>query len=433
MFRFALSPKNSMHIGDLRVALINYICAKKENSGFAVRIQDADKNRNIDKKDKEMLQILSLFGIKYDKVFYQSDNIKFHQQFGAKLLMDKKAFACFCSENELYKKRESAKRKGIVYKYDGTCEKLSDKEVLENEKPFVLRIKKPADDINFYDEIKGNMSFKSDTIDSFVILRIDKKPTYNFACSIDDMLEDINFIILSEDCILDTLKQEVTRRYLGYNKKIKYAHLPVILKTNGKKISKKDDALSIRWLLEEGFLPEAIANYLLLLGNKTPKKIFSIDEAISWFDVKNISKFPVKFDINKLKELNVEHIKLKDSAKLASLINYSSSKIGELIKFYTRENSTIKEIKEKIDTIFALKNPNSDIKENFKILQKLILESQEFEEFEEFEQYLMRKSGLKGKDFLKTLRFMLTGQENEDKLNELYPYIKDNLQEITRS
>ncbi len=433
MFRFAPSPTGDMHIGNLRVALINYICAKKENKRFVVHIKDTDNKRNIEKKDQEILQILSLFAIKYDRVFYQSDNIKFHQQFGAKLLMDKKAFACFCTESELEEKKELAKSKNKPYRYDGACEKLSDKEVLKNKKPFVLRIKEPIHSITFYDEIKGNMSFKPDVVDSFVILRIDKTPTYDFACAIDDMLEDVGFIIRGEDHISNTPKQEVIREYLGYKKRMKYAHLPIILNTNGKKMSKKDDASSVKWLLEVGFLPEAITNYLLLIGNKTPKEIFSIKEAISWFDIKNISKSPAKFDMDRLKELNKEHIKLQDPVKLASIMSYSSFDIGELIKFYTQEGSTIKEIKEEIDTIFALKIPNNDIKENFRVLQKIIQESKNFENFENFKQYLMQKSGLKGKKFFKSLRFLLTGRENGPRLNELYPYIKDYLKEITRS
>ena len=353
MYRFAPSPTGDMHIGNLRVALFNFICAKKNNQKFIIRIEDTDTQRNIQGKDQEILEILNLFGIKYDEVYYQSNNLKFHYQMAMQLLMDQKAFSCFCSEDVLNQKKESAKKNSTAYMYDDACLNLSDSEVLENEKPFVIRIKRPTKDLSFTDIIKGDMKFSAKSIDSFVLLRANKTPTYNFACAVDDMLHDISIVIRGEDHLSNTPKQKLIRKYLKYNKEIIYAHLPIILNSQGKKMSKRDDASSVKWLLNEGFLPSAITNYLILIGNKTPTEVFTLDEAIEWFDLKNISKSPAKFDLDRLRHLNREHIKKSDPLELAKLIGYSSKDLGQLAKIYTEEASTINEIKSKIDKIFS--------------------------------------------------------------------------------
>jgi glutamyl-tRNA synthetase len=279
MLRFAPSPTGDMHIGNLRVALFNYLEASKRGEELIIRIEDTDKERNIEGKDAEIVALLDLFGIKYRDVLYQSKNFKFHSAMAIDLLHRKKAFNCFCTQEELQAKKEAAKEAKKAYRYDGTCENLPAEEVIDNPKPFSVRIKKPTSPIAFKDIIKGEISFEPDDIDSFIILRVDKTPTYNFACAVDDMLSDISIVIRGEDHLSNTPKQIHIRRSLGYEKEIEYAHLPIILNAEGKKMSKRDNASSVKWLLEEGFLPEAIANYLILIGNKTPKEIFTLQEA----------------------------------------------------------------------------------------------------------------------------------------------------------
>ena len=432
MFRFAPSLKEDMHIGNLKVALLNYIMAKQKNEKFIIRIEDIDKGRNILGKDQEILEILNIFEIKYDEVYYQSHNLKFHQQFASKFLMERSAFACFCPEDLLEKKRQEAKKRAIAYRYDGTCEFLSDEEVLNNEKPFVVRIKKPKEAICFNDEIKGKLTFAPDDIDSFVILRTDKSPTYNFACAIDDMLSDIGFIIRGEEHISDTPKQILIRKYLGYDKEIKYAHLPVILNKEGKEMSKRDNASSVKWLLQEGFLPSAISNYLILLGNKTPKEIFTLTEAIEWFDIKKVSKSGVKFDIDKLRFINREHIRKTDPLEISKLIGYSAEDIGELAKLYTEEASTINELKEKIDKIFSKKEPNEKFKESFDKILSCIKNAPYFADFKEFKNFVSKQTGLKDKNLSKPLRVALTGSEYGVNLSKIYPFIKHYLTEIVK-
>ena len=432
MLRFAPSPTGDMHIGNLRVAIFNYIVAKQRGERFIVRIEDTDRERNIEGKDREILEILNLFGLEYDDLYYQSKNLTIHQHMAIKLLEERKAFACFCTPEELESEREAAKSKGVAYRYSGRCELLSDEEVLKNEKPFTIRLKKPENEVQFDDLIKGKMTFRPDDIDSFVIMRADKSPTYNFACAVDDMLHDITLVIRGEDHVSNTPKQIHIRNLIGYDKEIEYAHLPIILNEDGKKMSKRDSASSVKWLFEEGFLPEAIANYLILLGNKTPKEVFTLKEALEWFDLENISKAAAKFDIDKLRFLNREHMKLMDSKELSRAFGFADSAIGELVKCYLEEGSTVKEIKPKIEAIFSAKPKESEWSEEMAQLAEAIKSAPAFESFDEFKSYLMQKTGLKGKKFFKPLRLLLTGAEHGPELSHLYPHLKSYLLEIVK-
>ena len=428
MLRFAPSPTGDMHIGNLRVALFNYIVAKQRNEKFLIRIEDTDTQRNIEGKDKAILDILNAFNIKYDQVVYQSSNFKLHWKFATDLLTQKKAFVCFCSEEEIEKQRQKAKEEKRPYRYSGKCEELSDIEVLEREdEPFVVRLKKPNEDIKFSDIIKGEFNFSPFDVDSFVILRQNKIPTYNFACAVDDMLYDISLIIRGEDHLSNTPKQIAIQKALGYDKNIQYAHLPIILNQEGKKMSKRDEASSVMWLLEEGFLPEAIANYLILLGNKTPKEVFSIDEAIEFFDLKNLSKSPAKFDIDKLRFINREHLKQKDD--LASLLQIHKS-LNNLAKVYLEEASTLKELKTKIDEVLAKRDYSGEWEEEIKILKEEILNNELEDDYNEFKNRVSKNTGLKGKKLFKPLRLILTNQENGPNISDIYPAIKAIIKEI---
>jgi glutamyl-tRNA synthetase len=327
-------------------------------------------------------------------------------------------------------KREEAKRNGVAYRYDNKCLSLSNEEVLANEKPFVIRLKQPENKITFTDAIKGKLSFEPKDIDSFVILRHNKTPMYNFACAIDDMLENTTDIIRGEDHVSNTPKQEHIRASLGYTQNINYTHLPIILNNEGKKMSKRDDASSVKWLLEQGFLPSAIANYLILLGNKTPKEIFTLQEAIEWFDIKNISKSPAKFDIDKLRQINREHLRALNNKEFANFMGFEDENIGKIGKIYTEEGSTIKEIAPKIKAIFAPKKAPEGFEKEFEILKSILQNTPYFDEFNDFKNYLSEKSSLKGKAFFKPLRFLLTNSEHGPELATLYPAIKIYIKEI---
>lgn len=433
MYRFAPSPTGDMHIGNLRAAIFNYLCAKKSGQDFILRIEDTDTARNIAGKDEEIKEILRVFGISWQHFYVQSENLRQHRQMALKLVAEKKAFACFCTSEILEQKKEVAKKAGKAYRYDGACEHLKDSEVLENDKPFVIRLKKPQKAMEFTDLIKGQLHFEPENIDSFVIMRADKTPTYNFACAVDDMLEGVSCIIRGEDHTSNTPKQEHIRASLGYDKAMIYAHLPIILNDEGQKMSKREAHSSVKWLLEQGILPCAVANYLILLGNKTPREIFTLDEAVEFFDIKNVSKSPARFDMKKLLQINREHIRLLDDERLNEILGFKGKNLANLARFYTQEASTINELKEKLNAIFGAKNFGEFKDECEKI--KGILNSPEFElakDYESFKNELMQKSGLKGKNFFMPLRLVLTNSAHGPELSELYGLLKPFIKDIVR-
>jgi len=434
MLRFAPSPTGDMHIGSLRVALLNYLVSQQRYEPFIIRIEDTDKERNIEGKDTEIMQILEKFAIQHESVFHQSEHLHMHQTLAIRLLEEGKAFVCTCTPEQLEADRETAKSNRIDYRYSGQCfevDKAEHARLKESGIPFVVRLKKPEQDIVNHDLIKGDIVTAPNEVDSFVILRADGTPTYNFACACDDMLSGVNFIIRGEDHLSNTPKQKHIKMQLGYEEETTYAHLPIILNTDGKKMSKRDDASSVKWMFEEGFIPDAIINYLLLLGNsKAPKEIFTLPEAIEWFKLENISRSPAKFDIDKLRFINREHLKMMDDKELSTLFGFADADIGKLAKIYLEEASTTKELESKIRAIFTAKNFECEWGEQMRIMEKLIQDAPMMNTFDEFKSYIMKESGLKGKNFFNPLRLLLTGAQHGPELSDIYPLIKSYLLEV---
>ena len=425
MLRFAPSPTGDMHTGNLRAAIFNYIIAKQQGERFLLRIEDTDRERNIEGKDKEILSLLNLFGIVCDEFMIQSDNFPRHKQMAEYLIAQNRAFYCYCSKEFLEQKREESLTKKEPFRYH---DEWAEVEKATNPHP-VIRLRGASEDMSFFDEIKGEVKFSASEIDSFVIMREDGIPTYNFACAIDDMLADVSFIVRGEDHVSNTPKQMLIHQGIGYTKRLKYAHLPILLNDEGKKMSKRDSASSVQWLLEEGFLPQAIANYLILMGNKTPCEVFTLKEAIAWFDITHVAKAPAKFDLDKLRFLNREHFKRLNEQDLAFLLDHKDPSVGALAKLYLQESSTLNELREKIGALFAPKMPAGEFEESIRTLyphlRAMIEErSEALKDFEAFKKEAMSRSNLKGKHFFKSLRFLLTGSENGPELSELFEYIR---------
>ena len=425
MLRFASSPTGDMHIGDLRVAIFNYITSKQRDEDLIVRIEDTDKEKNIEDKDKEILDILGVFSIEYSQVIHQSQNVRFHTAMALQLMHEKKVFSCFCSPDWIEKKRREAKETKKTYKYDDACRNLHPELVIDNTNPFTIRINRPDETIAIKDLVKGDISFAPDTMDSFIIMSQDKTPTYNFSCAVDDMLNDISTVIHSEEHISDTPQQEHIRNSLDYEKKIEYAHLPIILNNEDKKMSKDDDAFSVKWLLEEGYLPDAIANYLILMGNETPQEIFNMKDAIEWFNLEKMSKSPIRFDIDMLKHINTEHLKAMDAKELSRYVGFADAEIGELARIYLKEAGTTKELKSKISPIFSKRNIPKDFTEQVTLMAEIIKNAPYFDEYDDFKNYVMKESRLKGDDFSKALRILLTNAQSGPDIAEIYKYLKN--------
>lgn len=428
MLRFAPSPTGDMNIGNLRVAIFNYIMSKQLNEDLIIRIEDTDVEKNIEGKDKEILEILNLFSIEYKSVMHQSDSLKYHQKMALQLMTQKKAYACFCSDSKLDELKKESIKDGKPFKYDGFCETLSDETVLNTNAPFTVRIKKPEHNIKFTDLLKGDFDYAPFDVDSFIILRQDKTPTYNYACAVDDMIMDISLVIREEAHVSDTPKQIHIRESLGYTKEIKYVHLPIILNP----LTGENDTSSVKWLIDEGFLPSAIANYLVLMGNNTPTEIFTLEEAISWFKIENISKDSAKFDIDKLRFINKKHLETIDDMRLSKILGFADTDIGKLGKVFLEETTTIKEIKERVVKIFAQKDSYEGLHEEFLKVKECLQKAPFFNDFEELKKYISKQTNLEDDNLLKPLRYILTAADNGPNISDIYPLIKNYLGEIVK-
>ena len=434
MLRFAPSPTGDMHIGNLRVAILNYLVAQQKNEPFIIRIEDTDKARNIEGKDTEIMQILEKFALIHESVFHQSEHLHMHQTLAIRLLEEGKAFVCTCTDEALEQDKENAKNDKAAYAYSGRCydvDKSEHAKLKESGTPFVIRIKKPDHDIVTHDFIKGDIVTTPDEVDSFVILKADGTPTYNFASACGDMISGVDFIIREEEHLSETPKQIHIKTQLGYDEKTTYAHLPFILNADGTKMSKEDDAFWLKWMFAEGYIPDAILNYLLLLGNtKVPKEIFTLPEAMKWFKLENISKSDTKFDIDTLRFINREHLRMMDDIKLSTLFDFADADIGKLVKLYLEEASTLKELEAKIRPIFTPKDFDAEWGEQMRIIENLIMILPMINTFSEFEAIIMKESGLKDDNLLIPLRMLLTGAQSGPELSDIYPFIKPYLLEV---
>ena len=421
MLRFAPSPTGDMHIANLRVAILNYLVAQQKDEPFLVRIEDTNTQRNIEGKDTEIMMLLEKFALKHNSVFHQSEHLNLYQTLALRLLKEKKAFVCKCSDEKLEENNEQ-------YRYSGRCQELAPEEytALKNSgETFVIRVKKPDADIKVNDLIKGSTTATADEIDSFVILKTDGLPSYDFACACDDMLSNISFIIRGEEYLKNTPKQIHIKNLLGYENDTLHAHLPTILNTNN------SEASSVKWLFEQGYVPDAILNYLLLVGNtKLPKEVFTLPEAIEWFNLEEISTTAVEFDLEKLRFINREHLKMMDDKQLSTLFGFADTDIGKLAKLYLEECSTISELEAKIRPIFKAKDFTGEWGEEMSMLSRIIFDAPFFQTFDQLEKHIIKESGLTQEKLSTPLRYLLTATGNGPKLSDIYPFIKSYILEV---
>ncbi|GMB93562.1 Glutamylglutaminyl-tRNA synthetase GltX [Helicobacter bizzozeronii] len=437
MLRFAPSPTGSMHIGNLRVALFNFVVARQLQQPLMVRIEDTDLERNIPGKDQEILKILESMGISWDHLVYQSANLPTHLEYAQKLLDHGEAFYCHCTPAFLETKKQEALQANKPFRYEDSWALIEQK---SNPHP-VVRLKGGTQRLQFQDVIKGALSFDPFELDSFVILRSNKTPTYNFACACDDLTYKISYIIRGEDHVSNTPKQiliqQALRRTLNLSpQNLLYAHLPILLNfDDGKKMSKRNAASSVEWLIQEGFLPQSIANYLLSLGYNPPSELFSLQEATQWLQMERVSPAGARFDLAYLRHLNHRHLECLSLEELSALLKLDHPQKAQLARLFLQECSTLAELQAKLHALFAPKDINQqegdrDFKQQALQLFSVLKSMPICENFTEFKQLAMAKSQLKGKDFFKPLRLLLTGELHGVELALLYPHLKPFLEQI---
>jgi len=313
--RFAPSPTGYLHLGNARTAIFSYLFARHTGGDFVLRIEDTDRERSRKEYEDMLIEDLKWLGIEWDEFYRQSERFNIYKEYVDKLLAEGHAYPCFCSPEELEKEKEEAKKKGIPYRYSGKCRNLYPEKIekLKNEgKPFTIRFKVPENKvIVFEDLIKGSIAINTDDFGDFIIVRSDGTPTYNFVVVVDDALMGITHVVRGEDHIPNTPKQILIYEALGFPVP-KFVHLPVILGEDRSKLSKRHGAVSVRAYREEGYMPEALFNYLCLLGWSPPeegREIFSKEELIEIFDLKDVNNSPAVFNREKLKWMNGVYIR----------------------------------------------------------------------------------------------------------------------------
>jgi len=316
--RFAPSPTGPLHIGGARSALFNYLLAKKLDGKLVIRIEDTDLERSSRESEENILASLKWLGIDWDEgiekggadgPYRQTERLDIYRSFIDKLLESKKAYYCFCSEEELEEERQMLMAKGELPRYLGKCRFQKEEErtacLAEGKQP-VVRFRVPEGKAIIIDDlVRGKVTFDSDGIGDFVIVKSDGIPTYNFAVVIDDVTMKISHVIRGEEHLSNTPRQIVLYEALGLPIP-KFAHISLILGKDRSKMSKRHGTVSVVSYQEKGYLPEALVNFLALLGwsPEGEEEIFTMDELIEQFSLDRVAKNPAVFDIEKLNWVN---------------------------------------------------------------------------------------------------------------------------------
>ncbi len=428
--RFAPSPTGYLHIGGARTALFNYLLAQQQHGTYVLRIEDTDVARSTQESVDAILNAMDWLGLSCDEgPFYQSDRFDLYRQKVQQLLDEGKAYRCYCTQEELDAKREAALQEGRKPKYDGTCRHRTD----QPDAPYVVRFKLPEGQgaTTFVDKIKGPITFQHDELDDLIIQRTDGTPTYNFVVVVDDAEMGMTLIIRGDDHVNNTPRQVLLYEALGYPVP-EFAHVPMILGADKKRLSKRHGATSVMAYQEMGFLPEALVNYLARLGwSHGDEEIFSMSDLIEKFSLDHVGRAAGVFNPEKLLWLNSHYIKSGDPVRLAELLQPFLAAKGvstdagpdlvEVVKSLQERAATLVEMADGAAFYFAdvieydekAKNKflSNDQRQLFEILLEQLSGCERFDEetLEKAFAVIMEKTGLKFGKVAQPLRVALTG------------------------
>jgi len=382
--RFAPSPTGYMHIGNLRTALYEYLIAKSNNGSFILRIEDTDQERYVEGAVDIIYKTLKMAGIKHDEgpdiggnygPYIQSQRKNNYIDYAKELIKKGEAYYCFCSKERLDSIKTSASEHNEekILKYDRHCLNLSKEEVEENLKnkvPFVIRQKIRDGQTTFHDEVYGDITVDNNDLEDQILIKSDGLPTYNFANVIDDHLMKITHVIRGSEYLSSTPKYNLLYEAFGWDIPT-YIHVPPVMKNHTEKLSKRNGDASFQDLIEKGYLPQAIVNYIALLGWAPPinQEIFTMDEIIKIFDIKGLSKSPAIFDVVKLTWINGEYIKKLDFndfyklalPKLKEAIKRNDVDLNKIAHYVQTRIGTINDINDMVSFVEKLPEYSSQL------------------------------------------------------------------------
>ena len=433
--RFAPSPTGPLHIGGVRTALFNWLYSKNQKGSFYLRIEDTDKERSEDKYKNQIIESLKWIGINYDgQEYIQSRRVNEHVKVANQLLEKGFAYKCYCSDKEINEQRDNAKQKKLPYIYNRKWRDPKNLEIPKNVKP-VIRFKSTLEGQSVLkDLVQGNVKVSNLTIEDFIILRNDGTPTYNLSAVVDDHEMRVTHIIRGDDHKINTFKQIQIYIAMGWDIP-KFAHIPLIHTTEGKKLSKRDKASTLDDYYKIGIMPDALRNYLLRLGwSFEDKEIFTLEESIKYFNISGIGKSPSKLDMSRILSMNEHYIKnISENDLFKQFKNYSEiykkkidaekeEKVKKSLNFLKNKAKTLDDIYSNAKYIISdqLDINNEDIKliddkakRIINEFSKNINESSEFtkEKLQEIIDQLIKSNKTNFKGVGQPLRIALTGSK----------------------
>ncbi len=321
--RFAPSPTGYLHLGGARTALFSWAFARRHGGTFVLRVEDTDVERSTAASTQAILDAMDWLGLDYDEgPFYQMQRLDRYRAVVDQLLAEGKAYHCYASKEELDTMREQQRAAGLKPRYDGRWrpENAKGKTPPAGVQP-VIRFRNPDSGVvTWNDLVKGDISFANEELDDLVIMRADGVPTYNFGVVIDDWDMNITHVIRGDDHVNNTPRQINIYRALGATVP-HFGHVPMILGEDGERLSKRHGAVSVMQYFDDGYLPEALNNYLARLGwSHGDDEMFSMEQFVEWFDLGHISRSPAKFNPEKLLWLSQQYLKAADDSRLATLV-----------------------------------------------------------------------------------------------------------------
>lgn len=441
--RIAPTPSGNLHLGTAHTALFNYLFAHHNDGKFILRIDDTDQRRYKKEFEEDIISSLKWLGLVWDEgpdiggpygPYRQSERMDHYWPYAEKLLKEGKAYYCYCSPEELQKEKEQAEKEHKLIKYSGKCRNLTQKQIddyqKEGRKPTV-RLIIPEEKISFIDPARGEISVNSGDFGDFIIVRSDKSALLMLASTVDDIEMKITHTIRGEDYINFVPRQIMLFKELGVKPPV-FAHLPFVYGQDGTKLSKRHGAVSVSEYKEMGFLPEAVFNYLTLLGwsPKDNREILDKQETIKLFTLKAVNTNPHRFNITKFEWINGEYIRKAQSSNLKTqILNFYKNKLPENIV-----EKTIPLVQERIKKLsdylplceFLFKEPEKyelDLlskKEILKSIGEVLNTSKEWkaEKIGEAMQNLAQKLGVKNSEFFMILRVAISGKKITPPLNE---------------
>jgi glutamyl-tRNA synthetase/nondiscriminating glutamyl-tRNA synthetase len=331
--RFAPSPTGQVHVGNARTALFNWLFARQQGGVFVLRIEDTDLERSEARYETQLVEDVKWLGLDWDEgpdvggpypPYRQSDKWQVYRDYAERLVSEGKAYRCFCTQEELERQREQAMQQHLQPNYPGTCRNLSPEEAERRRaagEPCAIRLKIPEKPIRFHDIVRGWVEFSNEVVSDLIIVRSTGVPVYNYVVVVDDAEMKITHVIRGDDHLSNTPKQVALYEALGWDVP-EFAHLSTILGPDKERLSKRHGATSLSNFREMGVLPEALMNYMALLGwapTGGEREIFSPTELVQEFDLSRVTPSPAIFDFEKLYWLNRHYIKIADPARIATL------------------------------------------------------------------------------------------------------------------